>query len=99
MPNIPAKGWSDQSGEMSRRRARGTSVSPPPPPPLHSLLTLNHVDVSSPQLHGAQPLVAVVPQLPQVAAGAAPQLAPAVEFPSLSEALRSDNNTRCNTRF
>lgn len=41
--------------------------------------------------------MAIVPQPPQVAAGAAPQLAPAAELPSLGETLRSDNNTRCDT--
>lgn len=51
------------------------------------------MDVSPPELHGAQPLLAVVPQSPQVSAGAPPQLAPAAELPGLSETLRSDNNT------
>lgn len=95
MPNIPVKGRGDQSGEISRRHTKGTSTSPP----LHSLLTLDQVDVSPPELHGAQPLVAVVPQLPQVAAGAAPQLAPAAEVPSFSQTLRSDKTTLAVTHF
>lgn len=96
MPNIPVKGRGDGSGQISQRRAGGTSL-PPPPLLLHSLLTLNQVDVSPPELHGAQPLTAVVPQPPQVATGVAPHLAPAAEFASLSQTLRSDNNTRRDT--
>lgn len=88
-------GGGDQSGQISRRRARGTSA----PRSIHSLLTLDRVDVSPPELHGAQPLLAVVPQSPQVSAGAPPQLTPAAELPGLSETLRSDNNTRCVTHF
>lgn len=79
------------------RSADAVPEKPQPPPPVHSLLTLDQVDVSPPELHGAQPLLAVVPQSPQVAAGAPPQLPPAAQLPGLSETLRSDNNTRCDT--
>lgn len=86
-------------GDQSRQLADVVPEEPQPPPSIHSLLTLDRVDVSPPELHGAHPLLAVVPQSPQVSAGAPPQLTPAAELPGLSETLRSDNNTRCVTHF
>lgn len=52
-----------------------------------SSLTLYQMDVSPPQLQGAHPLLAVLPQPPQKPAGALPQLAPAAEPLSLCQAL------------
>lgn len=45
------------------------------------------MDVSPPQLQGAQPLLAVLPQPPQKPPAALPHLAPAAEPSSLRQAL------------
>lgn len=59
-------------------------------PSLFSSLTLYQVDVSPPELQGAQPFLGIIPQPPQIPAGALPQLAPTAELASLLQALRTN---------
>lgn len=50
------------------------------------------MDVSPPQLQGAQPLLAVLSQPPQKPPGALPHLAPAAEPSRLRQALRANKS-------
>ncbi len=67
--------------------------------PSHcSSLTLYQVDVSPPELQGAQPFLGIIPQPPQIPAGALPQLAPTAELSSVLQALRT-NRKQSDTLF
>lgn len=54
-----------------------------------SSLTLYQVDVSPPELQGAQPFLGLISQPPEIPAAALPPLSPAAELSIIFKALRS----------